>query len=222
MKIKILYDDEVTVDKKKVIAAHGFSCVIEKDGDRILFDTGWNSRILSNNASIVGVDLEGIDKIVISHAHWDHMGSLPALLPLNERSNKKIYFPSATKNMRKEIKQRADLITEKESVGVIRGVYTTGLMGKNIKEQALVIDDDKGLVIITGCAHQGVGNILERARGLFGAKVYALIGGLHGFNELDLLRDIKLTVPCHCTVEKERILREFNSLRCGVGTTIEV
>ncbi|HIH77612.1 MAG TPA: MBL fold metallo-hydrolase [Halobacteria archaeon] len=222
MKIKILYDDEVTADKKKVIPAHGFSCVIEKDGDRILFDTGWDSRILSNNASIVGVDLEGIDKIVISHAHWDHMGSLPALLPLNERSNKKIYFPSATENMRKEIKQRADLITEKESVEVIRGVYTTGLMGKEIKEQSLLIYDDKGLVIITGCAHQGVDNILERSRELFGAKVYALIGGLHGFSDLDLLRDIELIVPCHCTVEKERIRSGFNSLICGVGTEIEI
>jgi 7,8-dihydropterin-6-yl-methyl-4-(beta-D-ribofuranosyl)aminobenzene 5'-phosphate synthase len=222
MKIKILYDDEVTADIKKVIPAHGFSCVIEKDEDRVLFDTGWDSRILFNNASRLDIDLMSIKKIVISHAHWDHMGSLPALLHLNEGSSKKVYFPSATENMRVEIRKMAGIITDEGPTEVVKGVYTTGLMGKNIKEQALVIDDERGLVIITGCAHQGVGNILERARELFGAKVYMLIGGLHGFNGLDLLREIELIVPCHCTVEKERILREFNSLRCGVGTEIEV
>jgi 7,8-dihydropterin-6-yl-methyl-4-(beta-D-ribofuranosyl)aminobenzene 5'-phosphate synthase len=84
-----------------------------------------------------------------------------------------------------------------------------------------VIKEEKGLVIITGCAHPGVGNIIERARD-FGDKIYALLGGLHDFDELELLRDIELIVPCHCTVEKERILKEFNSIRCGVGTEIEV
>lgn len=224
MRIKILYDDKATADKDKemLIPAHGFSCVIEKDGDKVLFDTGWDSRILSNNASDIGIDIESIKRIVISHAHWDHMGSLPALLPLNKKSNKKVYFPSATENMRKEIRKIADLITDEEPTEVLKDVYTTGLMGKEIKEQALVVKDGKGLVIITGCAHQGVGSILKRAREIFGAEVYALIGGLHDFDKVDLLKGIDLTIPCHCTVEKERILKEFNSVRCGVGTEIEI
>jgi 7,8-dihydropterin-6-yl-methyl-4-(beta-D-ribofuranosyl)aminobenzene 5'-phosphate synthase len=148
------------------------------------------------------------------------MGSLPALLPFD--GDKKVYFPSATENMKREIGKRAELITEEEPTEMANGIYTTGLMSEDIKEQSLVIKEEKGLVIIAGCAHQGVGNIIERTRELFGDKIYALIGGLHDFDELDLLRGIKLIVPCHCTVEREKILKEFNSMRCGVGTEIEV
>ena len=215
MRIKILYDD--APGEKGMIPAHGFSCLIEKNGERVLFDTGWDSNILFANAA--RIDLMSIERIVVSHAHWDHMGSLPALLPFD--SAKKVYFPSATENMRREIEKRADLITEEEPIEVANGIYTTGLMGEEIKEQSLVIKERKGLVIIAGCAHQGVGNIIERARD-FGDRIYALIGGLHDFDELDLLKGIERIAPCHCTVEKERILKEFNSIRCGVGTEIEV
>ena len=215
MRIRILYDDAPGAER--MIPAHGFSCLIEKNGERVLFDTGWDSNILFANAA--RIDLMSIEKIVVSHAHWDHMGSLPALLPFD--SAKKVYFPSATENMRREIEKRAELIMEEEPTEVAKGIYTTGLMGDDIKEQSLVIKERKGLVIIAGCAHQGVGKIIERARD-FGDKTYALIGGLHDFDELDLLKGIDLIVPCHCTVEKERILEEFNSIRCGVGTEIEV
>jgi 7,8-dihydropterin-6-yl-methyl-4-(beta-D-ribofuranosyl)aminobenzene 5'-phosphate synthase len=215
MRIRILYDD--APGEKGMIPAHGFSCLIEKDGERVLFDTGGDCIILFKNAS--HVDINNIEKIVISHAHWDHMGSLLVLLPFD--SAKKVYFPSATESMKREIGKRAELIADEEPIEVAKGIYTTGLMGEGIKEQSLVIKEEKGLVIITGCAHPGVGNIIERARD-FGDKIYALLGGLHDFDELELLRDIELIVPCHCTVEKERILKEFNSIRCGVGTEIEV
>ncbi|MDY6985568.1 MAG: MBL fold metallo-hydrolase [Candidatus Thermoplasmatota archaeon] len=217
MKIKILYDDAPGV--KGMIPSHGFSCLIDKE---VLFDAGWDSSILLKNALFAGIDLAGIKKMVISHAHWDHMGSLPALLPFDKRSDKTVYFPSATVNMRKELEKRANLITEKEPVAVTEDIYTTGLMGKDIEEQALVIKGRQGLVILTGCAHPGVAEIIERARKLFGDDIYALIGGLHDFRDLELLKDIKLIAPCHCTVEKERILKESKSLRCGVGTEIEV
>jgi len=192
MKIKILYDNEVAVDKEKMIPSYGFSCLIDKE-------------VL-------------------------HMGSLLTLLPFDKRSDKTVYFPSATVNMRKELGKRANLITEKEPVAVTKDIYTTGLMGRDtgigtdtaIEEQALVIKGKKGLVILTGCAHPGVGKIIERVKDLFGDDIYALIGGLHDFRDLELLKGIKLIVPCHCTVEKERILKEFSSLRCGVGAEIEI
>jgi len=139
MRIKILYDD--APGEKGMIPAHGFSCLIEKNGERVLFDTGWDSNILFTNAS--SIDLMGVEKIVVSHAHWDHMGSLPALLPFD--SAKKVYFSSATENMRREIEKRADLITEEEPIEVANGIYTTGLMGEEIKEQSLVIKERKGL-----------------------------------------------------------------------------
>jgi metal-dependent hydrolase (beta-lactamase superfamily II) len=47
----------------------------------------------------------------------------------------------------------------------------------------LVLDTDKGLVVLTGCAHAGLINILTYARQIVhpGAQVYAALGGFHLF-----------------------------------------
>jgi 7,8-dihydropterin-6-yl-methyl-4-(beta-D-ribofuranosyl)aminobenzene 5'-phosphate synthase len=50
------------------------------------------------------------------------------------------------------------------------------------EDMSLVIDTDRGLVVISGCGHAGVINTLEHARTkIRAAPVYALIGGLHLF-----------------------------------------
>ena len=49
-------------------------------------------------------------------------------------------------------------------------------------DMALVVDTEQGLVIVTGCAHAGVINIIEHARTFVRpARVHALIGGIHLF-----------------------------------------
>jgi len=226
IKIKIIYDNEAIQDRfsrgQRGIAAHGFSCVIEKNDEKILFDTGWDGEILFKNAEALGVELKNIKKIAISHAHWDHVGSLPALLPFGQEKNKEVYFPATTRNMGEELSRRAKLITDVEPIEITRDIYTTGLMGNAVREQSLIIREKRGLVVITGCAHQGIRDLLGRAKELFNDDIYALIGGLHDFDELELLKGVEVIVPCHCTVQKERILGEFNSLRCGVGCEIEL
>lgn len=53
-------------------------------------------------------------------------------------------------------------------------------------DMALVVNTAQGLVIITGCAHAGVINIIEHARSFVRpADVHALIGGVHLFNASD-------------------------------------
>jgi 7,8-dihydropterin-6-yl-methyl-4-(beta-D-ribofuranosyl)aminobenzene 5'-phosphate synthase len=56
-----------------------------------------------------------------------------------------------------------------------------GWVEDNVPEElALVIHTDKGLVVITGCAHAGTVNTVEYAQKLFAnAPVHALIGGMH-------------------------------------------
>ncbi len=67
-----------------------------------------------------------------------------------------------------------------------RGRVTTpaGVVEDNVPEDmALVIDTDQGLVVLTGCGHAGVVNIVEHARSVVRpARVHALIGGVHLFN----------------------------------------
>lgn len=47
------------------------SVLVEEGGKRILFDTG-QSGVYIHNAEQLGISLEGLDAIVLSHGHYDH------------------------------------------------------------------------------------------------------------------------------------------------------
>lgn len=57
----------------------GQSLLIETEENTILFDTG-SSDLVMENAARLGADLSKIDKIVLSHGHYDHTGGLQAVL----------------------------------------------------------------------------------------------------------------------------------------------
>jgi len=69
----------------------GYSALIEYGGQRILFDTGDNPKILAHNAKAKGVDLTDLDFVVMSHRHGDHISGLAYLLRVNP--NVEIYAP---------------------------------------------------------------------------------------------------------------------------------
>ena len=56
-----------------LLAEHGFSCLIERNGEKILFDTG-ASRAFIENAHRLGRDLSRLDHLVLSHRHWTTEG----------------------------------------------------------------------------------------------------------------------------------------------------
>jgi 7,8-dihydropterin-6-yl-methyl-4-(beta-D-ribofuranosyl)aminobenzene 5'-phosphate synthase len=79
-------------------------------------------------------------------------------------------------------------------------------------DQAIILNiKDKGLVVITGCGHSGIINILKYAKELTSEdRIYAVIGGMHlsgGIFEpiiprtVDELEELKPTfiIPCHCS-----------------------
>ena len=222
MKITIIYDNEIAKNIKGLKAGWGFSCFIQTDKKNILLDTGWDGDMLVSNMKILGIDLQEIDSIILSHSHWDHCGGLARLLYLNNKP--KIYVPkSFSKHLKEEIKKRANIYEVQESAEIFSGIYTTGeiegsiISGKTktlIKEQSLIISTIKGLVVITGCAHSGIDKILNSASNL--GEIYALIGGFHDFEEYDLLKDISVIVPTHCTKNKKKIISLF-SKNCSAG-----
>lgn len=76
MKITVLTEN--TVSRRGLLAEHGLSVLVEAEWKRILFDTGQSSVYL-HNARQLGISLEGLDAIVLSHGHYDHTGGLTEL-----------------------------------------------------------------------------------------------------------------------------------------------
>jgi len=231
MKITIIYDNKIAKDIKGLKAGWGFSCFIETKEKNILFDTGWDGDILISNMKLLGINPKDIDLVVISHSHWDHCGGLARLLNLN--SSLDVYVPkSFSKHLKEEIEKRAstfygvqeltEICPEIYTTGEIEGSVITGKTKILIKEQSLLISAIKGLVIVTGCAHSGIDKILNSAN-KFG-KVYGLLGGFHDFEEYNLLKDISLIMPTHCTKNKRKIFSLFpkNCFEGGVGYQISI
>lgn len=167
------------------------SYLIKTDSATILFDLGanWehdNPAPISFNMNYLGIMLEDIDDIILSHNHYDHNGgvneeegtflignSQPVLVdikvytpvPMNYPSGKPIFIPDPTK--------------------IERAVSTTGVIQSQIffgeiEEQSLIVNvEGKGLIIISGCGHQTIKKIIERTETLFDEQIYGIIGGIH-------------------------------------------
>jgi 7,8-dihydropterin-6-yl-methyl-4-(beta-D-ribofuranosyl)aminobenzene 5'-phosphate synthase len=161
----------------------------------------------------LGIDPAAIDIIVISHAHWDHTGGLSELLKVNQTAS--LFLPSSFQPLLPE----RSVVEVTNPVKITDTVFSTGELAG--VEQSLVVKIDTGLAVISGCAHPGVGPILEAASSY--GKVAVLIGGLHGFREFDLVKDLDLICACHCTVNKSQIKTLYPDkwLEGGVGTVIE-
>ena len=65
--------------RRRLLAEWGLSILVEVDGYKVLLDTGQGVSTV-HNAGIMGVDLSQIDKMVLSHGHYDHTGGLQQVL----------------------------------------------------------------------------------------------------------------------------------------------
>jgi 7,8-dihydropterin-6-yl-methyl-4-(beta-D-ribofuranosyl)aminobenzene 5'-phosphate synthase len=109
-------------------------------------------------------------------------------------------------------------------------------LGTSIKEQGLIIRTEKGLVLITGCAHPGIVEMARKTRDLFNENFLFVIGGFHlnamsnkeVENIISKLKslNIKYAAPCHCTGGNAIALFEKHFgeeyVRVGVGKVIEI
>jgi len=216
MELKILYDNEA---REGFRSGWGFSCLV---GEKLLFDTGADVDTLLFNMHKFNVNLDEISKIVFSHEHGDHTGGFRIISRLREVE---VYLlKSFSGYFKRKIASftNAELIEVSNLEEISDGIFTTGEVGFFIKEQSLIVKTDKGVTVITGCSHPGLEKIL-RIASKFG-KIYGVVGGFHGFNKLEILRDIDLIVPCHCTVRKREIsmLYPDSSVKCSAGRRIEI
>jgi 7,8-dihydropterin-6-yl-methyl-4-(beta-D-ribofuranosyl)aminobenzene 5'-phosphate synthase len=213
MKITIVYDN--CTAKAGLRTGWGFAAFLQTDNAApLLFDTGADGATLCYNMRKLGIDPREIGIIVISHAHGDHTGGLSDLLEINKHAE--IYVPASTAA---RIEGRKVTLV-REPLQISEGVFSTGEL-KGI-EQSLAVKTRKGVVVVAGCSHPGVGAILDAASRH--GELYGIIGGLHGFRDFSRLDGLSLICPCHCTQHKSELRRLFfaQHVDCGAGLELEL
>jgi 7,8-dihydropterin-6-yl-methyl-4-(beta-D-ribofuranosyl)aminobenzene 5'-phosphate synthase len=196
-------------------------------------------------------DTHGIPVILHPEAFHERRLNIPVI-------GHPVPFPTLEEKVMKEA--GADLIKSEKAFSIANGlVQTTGEIERKIQfekgfpwaeakidgnwiidpfkdDQGLVIKlKDKGLVVISGCAHAGIINTVEHAKKITGTdKVHAVMGGFHLTGKLfepiiqptiDEMKRINpdYVVPMHCTGWKaiNRFAQEMPEqfLLNTVGTT---
>jgi 7,8-dihydropterin-6-yl-methyl-4-(beta-D-ribofuranosyl)aminobenzene 5'-phosphate synthase len=233
MTMTILYDNNPYDHRLKT--AWGFSCLIEFKGKTILFDTGGDGRILLENMKILKKDPKTINMVILSHIHGDHTGGLESLL--REKSNLEIYVPgSFPQDFDRAAKGYGATVARVTTpLEICQGLHSTGEMGHGLKEQSLIIDTQNEIVLVTGCAHPGIIEIIEKAKTMARENIYMVIGGWHLFSASEreikgiidafLRMGIQKVAPCHCTGDLAIAMFKKaygkNFVQAGVGRIIQ-
>ncbi|MBC7329625.1 MBL fold metallo-hydrolase [bacterium] len=218
MKGRIIVLVENNTLHRGLYAEHGLSLYIETDRGNILFDTG-QSNLLIKNAKTLGIDLTRIDKIVLSHGHYDHTGGLLPVLKTLKKKIEVIAHPNAFKKVHfscgggisraigipfkeSDLRKYAELIGDDKPREVLPGIIATGEIERKTDfedagegffldpncskpdiirdDQALILDAEKGLIVLFGCGHAGLINSLTKVREIFpNREVKTIMGGFH-------------------------------------------
>ncbi len=233
LSITVLYDNNPF--QQGLSTGWGFSCLIGGTEKILLFDTGREGEVLLANMKELGIKPGEVDIVVLSHAHGDHTGGLQRFISENQRTA--VFLPESFPKEFKGGLRRSEIavIEVHASEKICENAYSTGELGAWIKEQALIVRTDHGMVVITGCAHPGIVEIIRTARDLFpNDQILLVMGGFHlgGASRKQLTQivaafkafGVQYVGPCHCSGDLTRQLfheaYQDHFIAVGVGTKI--
>ena len=231
-KITVLYDNYI--HNEKIESDWGFACLVEGSEKTILLDTGAKGELLLSNAEKLKIDLSKVDQLFLTHNHQDHTGGIHSVVSTNASFD--AFVPTSFPEDFDQLNGINSLFRIQEPKEICKGIFSTGEMGSQIKEQSLIINTVKGLVIITGCSHQGIIEILKSAKQQFGKNIYLVLGGFHLLQHSDeamneILKEFKNmgVIYCgatHCTGPKQiQMFKEAygkNYIGMGTGRIINI
>lgn len=202
---------------------HGLSVYVETDKHKVLSDTGASDKTLIN-AERLGVNLSKVDTLVLSHGHYDHSGAIMPFAKMNPTAkiylrtgaDKDFYHGEDYIGIDKEIMNLPTVVKVEGDLKIddelylftnIKGrrdwpqgnkVLSEVVDGKHVQdefehEQCLVIRGEKN-VLISGCAHNGILNIMDRYKEIFGDLPDVIISGFHMMKPVDYTEEEKQTI----------------------------
>ncbi len=203
--LPLIDDRTATPDLKR---EGGVSYLVKTDHLTLLFDTGLNSEGLHpspllQNMDALGVKWEDIKTIVISHLHGDHVGGR-AFAEANtfSLSGEQVDLSGMIAYTSVPMEHPTARCIRVQGARVLGpGVASTGpisaqhhFMGRVIEQGLVVNVAGKGLVVITGCGHQGMAKLLSQVESISQEPIYAVVGGLH------------MPITLHITGPRRRVL----------------
>jgi len=197
---------------------HGLSILLETSGHKLLLDTG-RSDMFMRNAEALGIRLDDVDYVFISHGHYDHAGGLKAFMEFNKKA-KVIVSPHAmngnyfslrghlhslaaewpsfseerliavehTRDIDGWIHVIADIDHSHPMPDANRHLFVQGISGGMVPDDfcheiALYADG----LLFTGCAHNGLENILDACPW----PVQSVVGGFHLIDRHETTEELK-------------------------------
>lgn len=259
-----------------VIGEHGLSFYIEGNEGSTVFDTGQGLGFM-NNMKILGKSFSAVQRVILSHGHYDHTGGLLPLLKERKEKTPVYLHPSAffekgalmpDGNMRNigfqfakeeyekngaEFREISGFTKIDESIAAISAIshpdgwraWDTRLMRKKDDaitadpfedDLSLIIETPSGPVVLLGCAHAGIIEILDSISEKTGYKSFhAVIGGTHLDSapaeyvdrSIDVLKsyNVEKVAVSHCTGLRvaARFAHEFREkfINASVGRLFE-
>ena len=217
MRVTALIENSRLEGRDDLEPEFGLSLHVERDGTRILFDTGASGAFL-RNAKTMDIDISDVDVAVVSHYHFDHGGGLEDFFEVNTRATVFLsQSPPAGRwfkalgvikrpigidlDLLDRFADRIEYVSEMRVVAP--GVYLLTSVGSTHRrprgnsrlfvesdgglvpdpfdhELVMVVHEDDGMVVFSGCSHRGILNIIDAAAAQFPrVPIKAVVGGFH-------------------------------------------